>query len=144
MADGGVQRSLASAALFVTDYTSVAFDMAFLRRAIVYFQFDREEFYAGGHNWRPGYFDYDRDGFGRVAFNLTDAVGAAIDLIERGGEPTSDYLSRMVQAMPGADELACRRVFASIAGTTHAWFSRQVDPPCPRGTTKAIEKEGAV
>lgn len=117
MADGGVQRSLASAALFVTDYTSVAFDMAFLRRAIVYFQFDREEFYAGGHNWRPGYFDYDRDGFGPVAFNLTAAVNAAIDLVERNGEPTDGYVTRMAAALPGTDEKACQRVFDTITKT---------------------------
>lgn len=144
MANGGVQNILASTGMFVTDYTSVAFDMAFLRRSIVYFQFDREDFYAGGHNWRPGHFDYDRDGFGPVAFNLTDAVNAAIELMERDGQPTDEYLTRMVAAMPDADELACRRAFASIAGANHAWRHRRVDPVSMGAAPTAIEQEGAV
>ncbi len=142
MADGGVQQSFASAALFVTDYTSVAFDMAFLRRPIVYFQFDRDDFYAGGHNWRPGYFDYDRDGFGPVTFNLRDAVGAVIELIERDGRPNDVLRARMVNAMPGADELACRRVFASIAGTSHVWQRSRVEPA--NSCTAMVEQGEAV
>ena len=55
--------------LVVTDYSSIAFDFAYLRKPVVYAQFDKEEFFAG-HTYDQGYFDYERDGFGEVEYNL--------------------------------------------------------------------------
>ena len=70
---------VARTAVFVTDYTSVAFTFALLRRPIFYYQFDQNDFYGGSHNWRSGYFDYARDGFGPVA----QSEGELIQHIER-------------------------------------------------------------
>ena len=39
-----VQKLLMDCALLVTDYSSVFFDVAFLRKPVVYYQFDEEEF----------------------------------------------------------------------------------------------------
>ena len=49
----------------ITDYSSVAFEMAYLKKAVLYYQFDEEEFFSGKH-WQKGYFDYRKDGFGAV------------------------------------------------------------------------------
>ena len=62
-----VQALYGQCALLVTDYSSVAFNTAYLDRPAVYFQFDREEMLRGAHVGRQGYFDYERDGFGPVA-----------------------------------------------------------------------------
>ena len=61
-----VQKLFPRAAALVTDYSSIAFDPAYIGRPVVYFQFDRNEFLSGSHGWRGGYFDYYRDGFGPV------------------------------------------------------------------------------
>ena len=37
-----VQHLLATSAVLVTDFSSVAWDFSFLRRPVLYFQFDRE------------------------------------------------------------------------------------------------------
>lgn len=63
--------------LFVTDYSSVHFDLAYLGTPLVYAHFDREEF-AAGHA-EPSWFDHERDGFGPV----THDVESTIDAIER-------------------------------------------------------------
>src|SRR6185369_1832250 len=52
-----VQALYARCALMVTDYSSVAFNTAYLDRPLVYFQFDFEEVMSGGHIGRRGYFD---------------------------------------------------------------------------------------
>ena len=50
--------------LMITDYSSVAFDFAYLRKPIVYSQFDRDSFFNGAHSYTERYFDYERDCFG--------------------------------------------------------------------------------
>lgn len=109
-----VQRMFAKSIGFITDYTSVAFTMAFLRRQVFYYQFDRESFYGGGHNWRAGYFDYDRDGFGPVSLTEHELLLHLRKFISNGARPESEFLRRMEYAMPGPDDLACQRIFGEI------------------------------
>lgn len=98
----------------ITDYTSVAFEMANLRRQTFYYQFDREAFYGGDHNWREGYFNYDRDGFGPVSTDQIQLVDQVRVFLERQGKPEHKYLQRMETALPLVDGRACERVFESI------------------------------
>src|SRR5690606_34974708 len=62
-----LQQLFASAAMMVTDYSSVAFDVAYLNKPIAYYQFDEEQVFGGEHAYHRGYFDYRRHGFGPVA-----------------------------------------------------------------------------
>lgn len=109
-----VQQIFARSAGFITDYTSVAFTMAFLRRQVFYYQPDRDQFYGGGHNWRVGYYDYDRDGFGPVAFSHGELIDQVQRFLERNCEVEPTYLARMESAMPDRDDGACARVYDSI------------------------------
>jgi len=109
-----VQIMFAKSIGFITDYTSVAFTMAFLRRQVFYYQFDRESFYGGGHNWRTGYFDYDRDGFGPVSLTESELLLHLRRFISNGMQTEPEFLSRMECAMPERDEMACRRIFEEI------------------------------
>lgn len=112
---------LARSSAIITDYTSVAFEMAFLRRGVFYYQFDRERFYGGDHNWRPGYFDYDRDGFGPVAFDLQTLLSAIRAFLENDARPNAVYMSRMAHAMPNVTAGACQRVFDALLRLNQAW-----------------------
>lgn len=112
--DSVIQQVLASSVGFITDYTSVAFEMAFLRRPVFYYQFDRDCFYSGGHNWREGYFDYERDGFGPVAFTESELLRNLNRYFLNHAQPAPEYLLRMERAMPDRDDQACRRVFESV------------------------------
>ena len=53
-ADADVQQILATARLLVTDYSSLAFDVAYLGAPVVYFQFDAPDFFSGNHTVAPG------------------------------------------------------------------------------------------
>lgn len=119
--DGHIQEALVGADAFLTDYTSVTFDMALLRRQSFYYHFDRELFYGGGHNWRPGYFDYERDGFGPVAFSENELLQQLLAFLENGGEVPALYRERMERAMPLDDELACQRCFDCITSLNQPW-----------------------
>lgn len=108
------QELFLGASILVTDFSSTAFEMALLRRPVVYYQFDRERFYGGDHNWRPGYFDYERDGFGPIAKTVQDVVEEIEAILDRDGKPTIAYLQRMRAAMPLDDGRACERTFEAI------------------------------
>jgi hypothetical protein len=111
-----MQELLAKSVLFITDYSSTAFDAAFLRIAVIYYQFDQDDFYRGGHNWRPGYFNYEEDGFGPVAKSELELTVHLTDLLGRGCNPEQRYLSRMEAALPERDGQACERASLSILG----------------------------
>lgn len=110
-----VQQLFAETALMVTDYSSMFFNAAYLDRPVVYFQFDGEEVLRGAHTGRPGYFQYERDGFGPVTATVPDAVDAvAATLDEHGLTPAPEYLERIRTAFPVRDGRCCERATAAI------------------------------
>jgi hypothetical protein len=101
-------------ALLVTDYSSVAFNSAYLDRPVVYFQFDRKLMLRGGHVGRQGYFDYRRDGFGPVVEDVDAAVRAIVSSIDHGPSPMPEYQARIDATFPVRDGGCCARVVAAI------------------------------
>lgn len=60
--------------LLITDFSSISFDMAYLMKNTIYYQFDRESFYSSGvirNNNETG-FDYYQQGFGPVCHTLNE------------------------------------------------------------------------
>jgi glycosyltransferase involved in cell wall biosynthesis len=109
-----VQGLYARAAMLVTDYSSVAFNVAYIDGPIVYFQFDRDAVLSGQHLGRAGYFDYHRDGFGPVTMTADEAIDAIVEQIERGARPAPEYQARIDATFPQRDGHACERVVAAI------------------------------
>jgi glycosyltransferase involved in cell wall biosynthesis len=66
-----IQELMKKTLLFVTDYSSVAFDYALAGSKIVYFQFDQKCFYEQ-HTVRKAWFDYEVDGFGPTCKNVDE------------------------------------------------------------------------
>lgn len=116
-----VQALYAACALLVTDYSSVAFNAAYLDRPVVYFQFDREAMLGGAHVGRKGYFEYERDGFGPVVETLDDAEREIVAAIDRGPRPSPEYQARIDTAFPVRDGSACARVVAAIEEMSRPW-----------------------
>jgi hypothetical protein len=112
--DTSIQNMFINSAALLTDYTSATFDMALLRKAVFYYQFDRDYFYGGGHIWRKGYFDYERDGFGPVCTSEAEIVDELGRFLNSDATVAPMYLARMMKAMPFQDEMACQRIFDSI------------------------------
>ena len=100
--DTDVQEILADSALMVTDYSSLAFEMAYIERPVVYFQFDQTEFFAGGHAYRRGTWSYEDDGFGPVTLTPEAALAAIGDAAAFGAVPMPEYAARMSGIFPSA------------------------------------------
>lgn len=100
--------------LVITDYSSACFDFAYLRKPIVYCQFDREEFFAGEHVYTKGYFDYERDGFGEVEYDLESTVDRIIEYMENGCQLKDKYRERIDKFFAFNDQNNCQRVYEKI------------------------------
>lgn len=112
-----IQRQLARAALLLTDYSSMAFEMAYLHRPVVYYQFDQQTFFNGNHAYRKGSWSYEDNGFGPVT---VDAVGAidAIEAIAERGSAEARYAERMRRTFTRRDGRCSQRTYEAIAQIT--------------------------
>lgn len=57
--DGTMQALFQNATMMITDYSSVAFEMALLGKLVLYYQFDPEYIFSEKHTYQKGYFEYD-------------------------------------------------------------------------------------
>ncbi len=138
-ADIDVRATFARARVLVTDYSSVAFNAAYIDRPVVYFQFDRERAWNGEHNDRQGYFDYERDGYGPVALTLDEAITAVVDTVEFGPSPRPEYLARIAEAFPVRDGRCTERVFEVIRESTRRRPRSVITPPAAGASSKPAD-----
>ncbi len=105
----------ARASLMVTDYSSVLFDFAYLKKPVVYTHFDKEEFFAG-QIYDEGYFSYENDGFGPVCYDMDSTVDAIIEDLERDCRNEEKYLERLDRFFAYDDNNSCERAYKAIIG----------------------------
>lgn len=98
--------------LLVTDYSSVAFEFAYLGKSTVYFQFDRKKFFAS-HTYKKGYFDYIRDGFGEVCFTEKKLIKVLKDYMKNECAVKKKYKDRIQQLYPYHGG-ACNRIYEQL------------------------------
>ena len=112
MEECDVQQALKESAFLITDYSSVFFDFAYMKKPMAYFQFDYEEYRL--RHYAEGYFCYPRDGFGPVV----KTVDALLDVLESsckaGFSMPSEYQARVDQTFCFRDGDNCRRTLEAI------------------------------
>ncbi|MDR1914826.1 MAG: bifunctional glycosyltransferase family 2 protein/CDP-glycerol:glycerophosphate glycerophosphotransferase [Clostridiales bacterium] len=98
--------------LIITDYSSIAFDFVYMRKPLIYCQFDAEEFFA--NHYPKGYFDYERDGFGEVETTLEGTVDRIIEYMRNGCALKDKYRERIESTFQFNDRNNCERVYNEI------------------------------
>lgn len=111
--DASIQRQLLECDGFITDYSSVHFDVAYLGTPLIYSRFDEVEYEA--RHAAPGWFDYDREGFGPVARTLEETLDALEQMLARGCTQPPFYAERVVAEFAHQDRRNSERVTAAIA-----------------------------
>lgn len=105
-----VQTLLKESQLLITDYSSIAFDFAYMKKPLIYYQFDKEK-YDEGH-YKKGYFDYERDGFGKVVNNYCKLLDEIIYNINR--DYKNEYINRVNCFFELYDLNNCKRHYYGI------------------------------
>ncbi len=107
------REAFAEGALLVTDYSSVAFDFSYLMKPVIYYQFDKEEFFES-HSYRQGYFDYVNDGLGEVLYDEEKLIHTIVKYMEKECALKTLYESRIKSTFEYVDDKNCERVFECI------------------------------
>ncbi|PWD86048.1 CDP-glycerol glycerophosphotransferase family protein [Ignatzschineria cameli] len=108
----------------ITDYSSVAFEMAYINKPTIYFQFDEAEIYSGEHTFKRGYFDYSKDGFGPKVNNLNDLLNTLIVICKNEGDFDPIYRSRISSTFAYQDNRNCERVYKAILDIDTSYFKK--------------------
>ena len=97
---------------FITDYSSIHFDSAYLGKTNIYYQFDKEEFikeHAG-----VSYFTYERDGFGAIVNKEKDLIKEIEKIISSDNIKNDKYSSRRNKFFKFKDGNNCFRLYNAI------------------------------
>lgn len=107
-------REFKENSLLITDYSSVCFDFAYLKKPIIMAQFDQENFYEG-QIYNKGYFDYEQDGFGKVTKTLDETIKEIIKIIENDCKMEKKYIRKVEKFYKYTDKKNCERVYEEIS-----------------------------
>jgi CDP-glycerol glycerophosphotransferase (TagB/SpsB family)/glycosyltransferase involved in cell wall biosynthesis len=106
-------KEFSEGSLLITDYSSVAFDFAYLRKPVIYSQFDYKEVFSN-HIYEEGYFSYKDDGFGPVCEDLDCTIKNIIKVLENGCKLEKKYRDRIDGFFEYNDKKNCERVYEAI------------------------------
>lgn len=101
------RQIFAESDLLITDYSSVAFDFAYLKKPVIYTHFE-------GGNYPSGYFSYEKDGFGEVETTLEGTIERILEYTKSGCQMKSKYICRVDSFFEFTDKMNCARVFNAI------------------------------
>ncbi|ECK2602285.1 glycosyltransferase [Campylobacter coli] len=105
-----LQKLFCNSSLMITDYSSVAFEMAYLNKPVIYYQFDHEEFFSS-HTLQKGYFDYKKDGFGPVVENEENLLKQLENLLQNDCNPFGIYKDNIDLTFAFKDGKCCERIY---------------------------------
>lgn len=106
------RKVFAETDLLVTDYSSVAFDFAYLKKPVLYFQFDRDEFFST--QYQKGYYDYLADGFGEVETNVESMAARIVEYLRGGAVMKPIFRQRADAFFAFTDRDNCKRMHEAI------------------------------
>ena len=107
-----VQALLMESSLLITDYSSVFFDFAYMRKPTIYYQFDYDKYRKG--QYQEGYFSYQSDGFGPVVSDLESLLKATREACEKGFRIEKEYEKRVRTFFAFFDANNCYRTYNAI------------------------------
>ncbi|EDO8951447.1 glycosyltransferase [Campylobacter coli] len=108
--DESLQVLFCNSSLMITDYSSVAFEMAYLEKPVIYYQFDKEDFF-NSHTLQKGYFDYTKDGFGPVVKNQENLLKELENLLRNDCKPFGVYKDNIDSTFTFRDGRCCERIY---------------------------------
>lgn len=113
---GSYKKMFRKAQFLITDYSSTAFDFAYLGKPVVYYQFDKESFFDDNPYLEKGTFDFETDGFGPVSYDYDSLKKNIKTLIQGDCKGLPEYQDRSSQFFAFTDRNNCERVYEKICG----------------------------
>ena len=99
-----------NASIIVTDYSSIAFDFAYMKKPVIYYQFTQNYHF----DVKTAYFSYEDDGFGPVCKSLDELTDNIKKIIENGMQMDDVYKQRVDEFFKYHDWGNSKRVYDEI------------------------------
>lgn len=106
-----IQYMLRKSSIMITDYSSVSLDFGYMKKPVIYYQFDEKEYRE--KQYKDGYYSYVNDGYGPVCNNLEDLVNEIIKISQKG--LNIKYEKRMNEFFELHDKNNCERIYNAIS-----------------------------
>ena len=107
-----LQPLIRESSIFITDFSSLAFDFGYMERPVIYYQYDEEEYFKG--HYIKGYFDYRRDGFGPVCNTKEELLNSLHDIFDKQLVVDKQYRENKNRFFPIYDKDNCERIYLAI------------------------------
>lgn len=107
-----IAELLARSRMFITDYSSVHFDSAYIGNINLYYQFDKETFFK--EHAKESYFEYERDGFGDVVKEKDELLEKIRETINTNYKRSEKYSNKVQRFFKYKDENNCERLYNLI------------------------------
>ena len=108
-----IHELLKESELLITDYSSVAFDFAYMGKNVFYYQFDLNKFRTG--QYEEGYFSYEDDGFGPVCYSFDDIKKNLVEYLNSPEVIKNKYNGRYIDFfMPKFEGNICEKIYEGI------------------------------
>lgn len=109
-----VQDLLKSCKMLITDYSSVFFDIAYMNKPIIYYQFDKDEYINKHYDFTKGYFNYEKLGFGKVAYEQKELLSELESITNNNFKNDDFYSARSDYFFEYRDKNNCERIYNAI------------------------------
>lgn len=106
-----VQQLLKESEVLITDYSSVFFDVAYMRKPILFYQFDKERFRK--EHYKEGWYSYE-NGVGPVFYDQKSLLDSLLLLLGNECVLEPKYTNYSNQLFAYRDANNCERVFNAI------------------------------
>ena len=104
------QKVFNHGSLLITDYSSVAFDFAYLKKPVLYYHYSKDYHF----NLQESYFYYETMGFGEVCRSEDELVDIIIEYMKNNCELKEEYENRVKAYFLFGDQNNSMRVYDAI------------------------------
>jgi len=103
---------LKESSLMISDYSGVGFDFAYMYKPLIYYQFDKEEYYS--KHYLKGNFDMENDSLGYVVLTEKELINTIENVIKNNFQPEKKYVERIREFFTFHDNKNCERIYNAI------------------------------
>lgn len=104
-----LQELMKSSQMLITDFSSVFFDIAYMKKPIIFYQFDEEKYRK--YHYQQGWYDYHNTALGDSCKEADEVLSILEEMIQRDFAVTEDFLVEHKNVFPLYDTDNCKRIY---------------------------------
>lgn len=111
-----LQELMKSSAMMITDYSSVFFDMVYMKKPVIFYQFDEKLFRK--YHYQQGWFDYHKTSFGNSCGTSEEVLKELDKIIKNNFSVSNDFLTEHRAVFKLYDTNNSKRIYDVISEKT--------------------------